>query len=326
MSLAALNWKYVGASAFVSATVAGMLDALYTIGTATTYADGTTRTEGSGSAWTFTGKRYQNAGVTEAVYPVPPTNTLNINAIFAGQAGGGVKTPTMASPDTSATAIVMASINKNSGAFSSWDSATPFTSGAFFGYWRMWPASAGTGSVYLWESQEALVVGVSAGTGMYLIMIGAFLDPESTDTVNDAESDGKLYGLMTTGTGALAAGTYLSSLSTATWTGHSGTNGNCHFGVFTPNNSTLLIVQSLSSLNVATTTTYKSRSGKIARFAIAVRATAASPNDTFIGRLREVFGTIRVQTPLKFANGGTTIGYAVSTSTTSVGDALLLLA
>jgi len=64
MSLAALNWRYVGSAGFATATVATVLDAVYTLGLSVTYADTTTRTPGSGSAWTWS--RYQNVSVTEA--------------------------------------------------------------------------------------------------------------------------------------------------------------------------------------------------------------------------------------------------------------------
>ena len=101
MSLATANWKYVGTASFASGTVHAVLTAVHTLGTAVTYADTTARTPGSGSAWTW--QQYLNGGAIEAEHANPPTDTLAQRVILAGQASGGVKTPTMAAPDTAAT-------------------------------------------------------------------------------------------------------------------------------------------------------------------------------------------------------------------------------
>jgi hypothetical protein len=325
MSLSALNWRYVGAQGFASGTVAAALDALNTLGTAATYADGTTRTPGSSSAWTWS--RYQNAGTTEAMYATPPTDTLNHRIIFAGQAAGGTKTPTMASPDTSATVIVMCGLNKNSGAFNAWDNVAPFTSGTFSGYYRCWPGSAGAGTVYLYESQEAVVVLFATTAGsIYAAIVGAFLDPESTDTANDAESDGKLYGMCVSGSGAVANSSWWTATNTADLFRHNAANGTGHATVFTPGGSTLLTHSLMWAANAAMTTSgLKTRSGRWGRHAIAARFTAAAPNDQFCGRYREICAFTDAQVPSKQTNAGSTIGYIIAASTTSTTDAAILL-
>jgi hypothetical protein len=175
MSLEHLNWRYVGSQSFASATVAAVLDAIYTLGTTTTYANGATRTEGTGSAWTYTGNRYQNAGTTEALYPAPPTSTLNGRILLAGAATLPSPNPTMASPDAAAANILLANVVKNAGAFATWNAASPMTSGQTFGYWRVWPTSAGTGSVYLYEGKDAMLVVISAGAAAYAWIGGATL-------------------------------------------------------------------------------------------------------------------------------------------------------
>ena len=53
MALTPLNWKYVGAATFTVNNIAACLDAIYTLGQATTYANGAARTPGTGSAWTW---------------------------------------------------------------------------------------------------------------------------------------------------------------------------------------------------------------------------------------------------------------------------------
>ena len=67
----------------------------------------------------------------------------------------------MASPDSAATNTLMCNVVKNAGAFDAWNAAAPFTSGDAFGYWRCWPTSAGTGTVWLYEGTEAVAVFVS---------------------------------------------------------------------------------------------------------------------------------------------------------------------
>ena len=106
MSLAPLAWRYVGAQAFASATVASALDALFTLGGAATYDDATTRTPGSGSAWTWS--RYQNAGTTEACYATPPTDTLGLRVILAGAASAVFLAPAPLAPAPAAASVLSA--------------------------------------------------------------------------------------------------------------------------------------------------------------------------------------------------------------------------
>ena len=327
MSLAALNWKYVGSQGFAAGTVDAALAALYTLGTAVTYADATTRTEGSGSAWTYTGNRYQNAGVNEALYPVSPTNTLNMRCLIAGQATGGVKTPTMGSPDTAATVTIMASISKNSGAWTTWDAALPFTSGSSSGLFRVWPGAAGAGTVYLFESQEAAVIMFSTTAGgMYGLIMGAWIDPESPDTTLDAESDGKLYGVCMSNITTVMNVAWWSMGSVSDWLKDTATLSQCHNRIFTPGAGTMIGLAPLLTPRVAmTANAMKSRSGRWGRQAIALRATAAAANDQTIGRAREMYLFAPVQMPAKQSNAGVTIGHCVSASSGATADAILLL-
>ena len=325
MSLTTQQWRYVGAQTFGSALVASALDALYTLGTATTYQDGSARSAGSGSAWTW--NRYQNAGVTEACHAAPPTDTLTQRVIYAGQVSGGAKVPTMCSPDTNTTANIMVGIVKNAGAFNAWENAAPFTSGTFSGYYRVWPTSAGTGTVYLWESQEIVCVAIVGGSSAYLSMAGAIIDPESTDTALDAESDGKLYGMMVSGAGGGANDAFLSGSASASraflW--HNTFNGGSHAMVFTPGESTVLTLGMLfRAESTMSTSRLKTRSGRFARIQIVMRNTASAPNDVSIGRLREVFAFSDTQAPAKHSSGGTTYGYIVGSRFDTTADALFL--
>lgn len=325
MSLTTQAWKYVGSQSFAAGLVNLALDAVNTLGTAVLYADGTTRTPGSGSAWTWS--RYQNAAVTEAMHAAPPTDTLAQRIILAGQAAA-VKTPTMASPDTSAAVVIMAGINKNSGAFNAWDNAAPFTSGQFSGFWRAWPGTAGAGTVYLYECQEAVIVLITTTAGgVYGILLGAFIDPESPDVALDAESDGKLYGWSVSGvTGAMSTSWWTAG-GTADWLRHSASASQCHAAVFSPGAGALLTFEPLLSPRTTMSASgVKSRSGRWGRASLQARAAAAAPNDQTLGRFREICAFSDAQVPSKQSNGGVTIGHVVSASTSAPADAVLLLA
>jgi hypothetical protein len=321
MSLSPLAWRYVGAQAFGAATVAAVLDALYTLGTAVTYADATTRTPGSGSAWTWS--RYQNASVTEACYATPPTATLGLRVILAGAASLPSPSPTMATPDAAAINILNCNVIKNAGSFASWNAASPFTSGQTFGYWRVWPTTAGAGTVRLYEGTEAVLVLIeTASASQYGAILGAILDSESTDLVNDSESDGKLYGIITSGTSANISGTIH---TVSQFLDHSTTASQHHAGIFTPGGSTLLTMSRRAQANVAMTTTgLKTRAGRFVRAPYDYRATAVAPNDVALGRLREIsmFSDGKVGT--KLTSGGTTIGYLVGGSSSTDVDVVIL--
>jgi len=321
MSLAALNWRYVGSAGFATATVATVLDAIYTLGLAVTYADTTTRTPGSGSAWTWS--RYQNVSVTEAAYATPPLSTLTQKIILAGRAT--TASPPMASPDTWGNGTLMASLVKNAGAFLAWDNAAPFTSGQFFGYWRAWPTSAGAGSVYLYESQEAVMIVVANTAGLvYPIMLGAWCDPESPDVTLDSESDGKLYGSMVVGSasGGLSASWWTQQVTNSLWiTDVSPSESHC--GVFTPGAGSIISAERIvATLSAMSPTGMQTRSGRYGRAAVGLRM-ANSPNN-LLGRLREIYMFSDAQTPSKQTNAGSTIGYVVSGSTVAQADAVLL--
>lgn len=319
MSAPAFNWQYVGSQSFVAATVAAAYDALYALGTAVTYADGSTRTPGSGNAWTWS--RFQVLGVTEAVYAAPPSGSLGQRVIFAGSASA--KTPTMISPDTWATNTGLVSLIKNAGAFNAWDNAAPFTSGEFPGYARCWSTAAGTGTVYLWECDGAIMVSFN---GSYLILTGAIIDPGSADVL-DAESDGLRYGLFVSSSGAACDASWQSSTTNQTWLRHSNSNGAAHGYVLEPGSATATPAQAVLFARVAMTTTgLKTKGGAWQRLPIAIRAAGTAPNDFLVGRLREVFLFADSQTPRSLSVASVVQGWVVAASASSDSDAMLLQA
>lgn len=319
MSLSALTWQFIGSQSFASASVAAAFDALYTLGTAVTYADGSTRTPGSGNAWTWS--RFQVLGVTESVYASPPTGSLAQRVIFAGSTTA--KTPTMLTPDTWATNTGLVGIAKNAGAFNAWDNAAPFTSGEFSGYSRCWTTAAGAGTVYAWESAEGVVVSFN---GSYLVAAGALIDPHSTDVL-DAESDGRRYALFVSGSGAAADSAWQSSAINGTWLRQVANNGAAHGNTFEPGSATMVGCQAMLQQRAAMTSTgLRTKSGAWQRAPIAIRASATAPNDFLIGRLREIFLFADSQTPRSLSVSSVVQGWVVAASATSDSDAMLLQA
>jgi hypothetical protein len=173
------------------------LNTLYLLGTSGTYADGTTRTPGVGTAWTW--NRETSGLNTVSAYGAPPTNALNMRYIFAGDTSTTTYTPL--SPDTATANNLLVAMNKNSGAYTTWTSATPFTSGNFSGFWRMIASYGGIWTVSLWECQEACAVQMVDTTGFaYAAQVGALYDPLVYTTNVTCETDQRLYFLCTTGT------------------------------------------------------------------------------------------------------------------------------
>lgn len=242
MSLPAMEWRRIAAVAPAANTIEAFLNAIYTSLQAVTYDNGDARVPGTGSAWT--GSRYENVGVTEAVYATPPLAAVSdLRAIWAG-VDAGAPTPKMCAygADTFAAGFILSSINKGSGAFNAWDVASPFTTGDFFGYWRGAMRTALTISqIQVIESKEGIAVFAITNTGAVVgDILGALFDPLSSDPA-DAESNGRLYGMSklgitSTNLGDLLTGWY--SSGNILFRNSASANGN-HTGVFQPGTGTV---------------------------------------------------------------------------------------
>lgn len=235
-----LNWRYVGVQTFTAGSLPGAIDGLYTLGTATTYADGSARTPGTGSAWTWA--REQTGATTVAAYGDPPTNSLTMRYILAGSTSAVAYT--VLTPDTTtSTNVLVGGMQKGAGAYTTWGSATPFTNAGFSGYWRAARsfATIAYDSISLWESQEACIVQLAqASTGNSSISgFGALFDPIGA-TVNQAESDGRLYSMFTAGALSLTSLTLFNTSGDGSSFGqHASNNNGSHAGFFTPGANTI---------------------------------------------------------------------------------------
>lgn len=324
MALTPLNWKYIGTATLASSTVPNMLDAIYTLGTATTYANGTTRTPGSNSAWTWA--RQQIAGTTEAAYGNPPTNALGMRYIVGGTTSTA-RAYTLLTPDNAtAVNLIVAGMNRGSGTFGNWYDAQPFTSG-FSGYWRTSRlfSSVSYDRVAMWESQEGCIVQMFVSSNAATTSIAAFgalIDPLST-AAGTAESDGRIYCMSTQG------GT--TNLS-ATWAGLGAADGGffghyalahvAHFGAFNNGATTVTgLVRTLAPISSSSFPAgWANRAGEIPRIPVQVSVYAS----TYWGQLREMYYTTDASSTTTWRYLGVEQGYIVAYHPSTGGDALML--
>lgn len=310
MSVESAEWRFVGRHTLVAAGQADMLDAIYTLGTSNTYYDGSSRTPGSGSAGTWS--RSQPSGTTEAVYCTPAVSPIDHRIIVASRSSSPSPSPTMAAPDTFAVNVLVGSIVKNAGAFDSWHAASPFTSGESFGYWKIHNTALTslTGTMNMWEFREGVAIEVLSSSANFYFIAGALWDPESPDTVSDAESDGKVYGMMCGNNQFVASGfdsTWLSA--SAGGLRHQTQASANHSGCFVPNSSTTLnaspigLLYSSDSNNAASLYT---TSGRVVRIPIIYRSRTTSAT---IGRLREIVLAPESRLPQRLMSGEVPVGY-----------------
>jgi hypothetical protein len=325
MALAALNWRYIGVRSFTAGSINGALDAVYDLGTAVTYADGSTRTPGSGSAWTWA---REVSTVTVACNGTPPINALTMKYIIGGTVGASAYT--FLTPDTATVAnVIVYGMNRASGAYTTWTSATPFTNAGFSGFWRGTRpfATVPYDGVAMWESQEGCVIQFShaASSTTSSIGLGALVDPLSTGTGN-AETDGRLYMMWGSGFNTMANAAWLSNgggTDGHMWGNGSTSSGNCHAGVFAPGTNVMFGGaggQTTRFGNFSPTNTLVSTNGDIAR----VPFTVVSNTGAFLGQLRQVSIIRDAATRLTYQNGATVLGYTHGTTLGTQTDAVVL--
>lgn len=188
-------------------------------------------------------------------------------AIVIAVKDASVGTPTMLTPDSATTGVVLLGMVKGApasgGASLNWDAASPLGSGTFSGYWRG-VTYAGSNNLTMMISDEAMAMFLDAAgaTGTIKAAVaGAIMDPLSTHASN-AETNGRVYGMWVTSgatTGLSAGGWNGTSASSATASGlfvHGTVNGNTHVGSFVPGSATWRTLNATVAISgVAITTT-----------------------------------------------------------------------
>jgi len=232
-SLPQLIYRMLPVQPVATPTAEGLLDAIYDAFQSTKYADQKPRTPGSGTAWLMS--RYKNASVTEAIYGKAPEAAISTMDVILAGVDTGSPSPTMRTPDTLGTGAVYASVNKGGSGFTTWDGAAPFGAGKFFGYWRGINATSFGILVWVFESMEDFwVLSMSSTGSLAIIRIGAIIDPHTADA-SDAETSGRLFGMVTCGTGGTTANLWDSNGPFH----HNAAANSHHFGVFIPGAATI---------------------------------------------------------------------------------------
>ena len=226
MTVSALNWKFIGSSTMASSTtIDAILDGIYTLLNSSTYHDGSSRTAGSGIAWSPS--KVQDSSTTIAVHCEPSSAASStcrgMRVIFAGidtsssanfplynlnGTTGPAQEESNSGGDTGQKhqwlqACLFGGLAKNAGSFNSITAGadtTPFTSGGFTGFTRISQESHFNNSVlYMYESLDAIYFVIMQGshaTGeTNHFAAGGILDPGSDHAV-DSEADEVVYGLL----------------------------------------------------------------------------------------------------------------------------------
>jgi hypothetical protein len=344
MALPALKWKMLPPVVITStAEPSFILDAIYTAGTATVYADGTGRVLGSyatpglagqtptlpasGFAWTW---NYDNTtktsgGVKTACYAVPQSpGSAYQQIIFMG-------IPSAVAPGTTWKVLIdgrsaqylYAGTAKGTGVYTTFDNATtPFTTGDFTGFTfaSNLTTAAGITQLYMWECAEAVIIQLrnSAANGnMTCSVLGAFIDPLSANTAN-AETDGRLYGIATTGQSTLPA-TWMFSTAGGELFFHNASANTQHFVTFTPGAGTVTAVT--RGQQFSPTPGLASRNGDYPQIPYQV---VAHTGGAYIGQLRQMFVTRDSVSGIVWEAAGVQTGYLLAASTLTATDTMLL--
>ena len=333
-----LHWRMLAPVFVPNPSTAGLLDALYQMGTATTYADGTTRTPGTfttpgtaslpatlgtGSAWTW---NFDNTtfgtGNKTAIYGYAPTTTAmnQAVAICGSSSVGGAVWKQLFSDPRLANLLFMGTA-KNSGVYTSWNNATtPFSVGDFTGLGALTATATLYSIVYMWESEEAVIVQLvnTAAGSTSNGAAGAFIDPLSANTAN-AELDGRLYGVSVTGSTNYMAATWLgvTTAANAPLFYNANSASDQHSVTFTPGAGTL--TNTFRFGNLGPGNQFTSRNGDLPQ--IPMQAWTLTQ---YLGQFRQMFITRDSVTGTAWQAGLTPKGYLLGSSPTASSDALLL--
>lgn len=329
MPLSTLNWKLVGTQTLIAPGIAAGLDAIYTLGTATTYADGTTRTPGSGSAWTWT--RQQIGGITEACFgAMPYANPETIRFVVAGSATA--RAYTLCSPDTVAnfTNALLFAMNRGATTVTgNWYDANGAYGSGSSGFWRGARAftTIGFDKITMYENAEEVTIYVSRASDGAVGALGMWsLDPKDT-AAGAQESSGRRWMMWGCGASANPTTTFLNDYFTSTASSpltHGTSNAAGHCGIFLIGSSTVVAVQRTvgplggSAFPVGWQTT----GGKLP---LVQDVLFGGANGAAAGVWRAAAYTRQAVGLTTWLDGATVRGYFIGTSTTSATQGFLLL-
>ena len=329
MPLTTLGWKLVGTQTLTTPGIAAALDAIYTLGTATTYADGTTRTPGSGSAWTWT--RQQIGGITEACFgAMPYTNPETIRFVVAGSATA--RTYTLCSPDTVASLTNALLFAMNRGASSvtgNWYDANGAYGSGSSGFWRgARPyTTIAFDKLTMYENAEEVTIFVSRASDGSTGAFGMWsLDPKDT-AASAAESSGRRWMMWGSGSSANPSTSFLNDYFITTSSGfvtHGTSQAYGHCGIFLVGSNTVTAVsRTVGPLGAsAFPVGWQTTGGKLP---LVQDVVIGGANGAAAGVWRACAYTRQAVGLTTWLDGTTVKGYFLGTSTTTATQGLLLL-
>ena len=333
MALQSLEWRKLPViTTAVTSSTSDFLNIIYNMLTGSTYFDGSSRTAGSASAWSVTG-RFITGSNTEAVYCSPPYITqLSQSILFVGKNNSGAVSggsPTLSTNEASfAATCIYAGLSKNSGTFTNWTGSLPMGSGSSFtGYMRLNTNAIGGNSnlkITIYESKEAIAldVGLGLSTTTNLTFIGgALIDPQQSVTVTDAESDGRIYCLLrSNANGGIDTSFWATS---GNFLDHSGAVGAGRSVAFFPQQTPTLTIGCYKFVRNVSVNTGISLSLKLTKLPLYV--TNFNTPYQFLGIYRDIYAIKDFQNNLVLRDGSSNIiGFTMSSSDVSACDTILL--
>jgi hypothetical protein len=344
MALVRNTWKFLPPYTVPitsQSRVDGLLDGIFSLFNTSSYADGTARVTGSGVAWSFYRTSSVDSGSvlgpTAVVYGYPPTmSVMSQSVIFAGSASA----PTISLPAMTTNASFVANAlymrvqhQANWSQYRSWLSGSIFNSGSSgvntgslaktgSGFAPIIGASvSGIGTINAWECGESVAIAChttsSTATATALSfggIAGAFIDPESTDTTVDAEVDGRIYAVATSG---VVIGLTFLSLTTD-FLNHNATAGSSKFVFIQPTTDNKIILNLLETRTITYLTT--SNRGSLISFPLYVK----DATNRFIGRLREIEAIRNSVSGYVLRTSSSDLGYALGSSNAAAANAVML--
>jgi hypothetical protein len=220
-------------------------------------------------------------------------------------------------------------VNKNGGAYNSWDAALPMTSGQWSGYYRgVYSALNATATIVrCYVSQETIFVQcIGSATVQGWMYAGALLQPYTNDTSLACETDGRIYGMTVSGGTSSVAAAWLAT--TSSMFSHQTAASQLHSAVFQPNTATMYAC--------GLRTVYNSGGGAVAELTDGSgafigdimdfgRNTATGQNaGTRLGTLRGVYRAGSVQSGRYLRSGATDLYHYVSVDTANAANGLML--
>ena len=309
-------------------TIQDFLDAIYSALSAANDYRGTAKP--ATHAWTFT--RRQVTGVTNAITCEAPAalGLISPVVIFAGRTAVNTPTaPTMLAPDSAFNSVCLVGVNKNGGAYNSWDAALPMTSGQWSGLYRgVYSTLNATATIIrCYVSQEAIFIQcIGTTTTQGWMYAGGILQPYTNDTSLACETDGRLYGMSVSGGTSSVAAAWLTTVGAQF--SHNTSASQNHTAVFQPNSATVYACGTRSVYGTGGGVTAELQDGAGAYIGDIMevgRNTASGQNaGTRLGTLRGVYRAGAVQSGRYLRSGSTDLYHYVSVDTSATAHGLML--